>query len=144
MKYINYLILILISFLLNSCCKEAFSLNNEVHEKFKGKWIPYKNISNEIISLDAFCASNFFGIYMNAIEIYDIGKYKPSTFCPPDFNVSSFEGIYHLDENTMSIKFTEIFDNSDSIHLSYQYKFLSDNEIMFSTINSKLFVKKFE
>jgi hypothetical protein len=130
--------------MLNSCCKEAMSLNSEIHEKFKGKWVPYKMISSEITTLDAFCASNLFGVYMNAIEIYDIGKYNPSTYCPPDFNDSGFEGIYEIDENTMSIKFTEVFDNSDSIHLSYQYKFLSDNEIMFSAINSKLFVKKLE
>ncbi len=117
-------------------------INPDIHQKLKGRWVPYKMISSNTSTMNEFCASNLFGVYMNAFEISEKGKYKPTVYCPPDFNNVSLVGIYELDESNKSIVFTEIFDNRDSIHFPYNYEFITDDEILFSTSITNLFVKK--
>ncbi|WP_373553512.1 hypothetical protein [Haliscomenobacter sp.] len=145
-KSITISILVPLLMIFSSCGKEEISLqtDSEFYEIIKGRWVPFKAISNEIITIDDFCAGNLFGVYMNAFEITEIEKYSPSLYCGTEFTESGFKGAYKYKISSNELTFTEFFENESPVSLTYILNNLTDSTMILKNAVTELHLKKID
>jgi hypothetical protein len=140
---ISFLIVQMMIF--SACAKVENNLQTtetEFHKKMEGRWVPFKAISNGVITNDEFCASNLFGVYMNAFRITEIEKYSPSTYCGTEFSESGFNGMYNYNATTEEMTFTELFENEKPIILKYILVHFSESKMILKNDVTELHLKK--